>query len=151
MSPLAPGAPLPDVEVVDATGRRVSVRALVDGRPLVLFFYPKDDSPGCTREACSFRDRHADFLAVGAVVAGVSADDAASHARFAARHGLPYPLYSDPDGRARAAFGIGKTFGLFDGRVTFVSGADGVVRHTFSSQLKFLQHVDEALRALGGS
>lgn len=150
MKPLAVGARAPEVEVVDATGQRVPLRSFAPDRPLVVFFYPKDDSPGCTKEACSFRDAYEDFLGAGAAVLGISGDGEASYARFASKHRLPFPLASDPDGRARAAFGVGKTLGFIEGRVTFVIDREGVVRRSFSSHLLIGAHVDEALEAVKG-
>jgi peroxiredoxin Q/BCP len=112
---------------------------------LVLYFYPKDDSPGCTAEACSFRDSYEAFVQAGAQVVGVSADDAASHQAFKARNHLPFTLLSDPGGVAAKALGVKKTFGLIAGRVTFVIDRAGVVQHRFDSQLQVNKHVEEAL------
>jgi peroxiredoxin Q/BCP len=121
------------------------------GKPLVLFFYPKDETPGCTAEACSFRDEYQAFVEAGAEVAGVSSDDGTSHDGFAARHRLPFRLLSDPGEAARKAFGIPKTLGLFPGRATFVIDADGTILHAFNSQFAPLRHVREALTILRGA
>ncbi len=119
------------------------------GRPLVLFFYPKDDTPGCTAEACAFRDSEAELVALGAVVWGVSGDDAGSHSRFAARHRLTYPLLVDQGNALRQAFGVpGALLNLLPGRVTYVIDGDGVVRHTFNNLLDGAAHAREALTAL---
>ena len=98
----------------------------LQGKPLVLFFYPKDDTPGCTAEACAFRDNHAALEALGAVVWGVSGDDAGSHGRFAARHQLPYPLLVDRGNALRQAFGVPNVLLLLPGRVTYVIDAEGL-------------------------
>lgn len=135
------GDALPDATLQGAEGP-VHVRDLV-GKPLVIYFYPKDETPGCTAQACSFRDQYEDFLAAGAEVIGVSSDDASSHAQFKAHHRLPFTLLSDPGGEVAAAWGAGGL--LLKGRVTFVFDATGTCRHRFSSQLRFGKHVDEAL------
>jgi thioredoxin-dependent peroxiredoxin len=118
------------------------------GRPVVLFFYPKDDTAGCTAEACSFRDGYDAFVRAGAEVVGVSSDDGDSHDAFARKYRLPFRLLSDPGGAARKAFGIKKTLGLLPGRATFVIGRDGTILHAFDSQFEPLRHVREALQAL---
>jgi len=121
---------------------------MVGRRPLVLFFYPKDDTPICTKEACAFRDSYETFSAAGAEVIGISSDSAASHRAFAARHKLPFLLASDADGSLRKAFGVPKTLGLFPGRVTYVVDRDGIIRLVFSAQLASQDHVTKALAAV---
>ena len=118
------------------------------GKALVLFFYPKDDTPGCTAEACAFRDSYADLQTLGAEVWGVSGDDAASHQRFASRHNLPYPLLVDRGNQLRKAFGVPGVLGLLPGRVTYVIDGDGVVRHVFNNLLDGAGHRNEARAAL---
>ena len=118
------------------------------GRPLVLFFYPKDDTPGCTIEACTFRDNHAALTALGAEVWGVSGDDAASHRRFAERHGLTFPLLADGGNRLRQAFGVPNSLLVLPGRVTYVIDGAGVIRNVFNDLLNAPAHVAEARRAL---
>jgi len=113
---------------------------------VVLYFYPKDDTPGCTTEACSFRDHYEVLKSAGAEVVGVSSDDVHAHEAFAAKYRLPFTLLSDPDGSVRASYGVKRTLGLVDGRVTFVIDREGVVRHVFSSQIRPKKHVEEALR-----
>lgn len=114
----------------------------------MLFFYPKDDTPVCIAEACAFRDRHQVFIGKGAQIVGVSRDSTERHQSFAGRYDLPYTLLSDEAGEVRAAFGVKKTLGFFDGRVTFVIDREGVIRHAFSSALDASRHVDEALETL---
>ena len=121
---------------------------MVGRRPLVLFFYPKDDTPICTKEACAFRDSYETFSAAGAEVIGISSDNAASHRAFATRHKLPFLLASDADGSLRKAFGVPKTLGLFPGRVTYVVDRDGIIRLVFSAQLASQDHVTKALAAV---
>nr|HMR09896.1 peroxiredoxin [Polyangiaceae bacterium] len=116
--------------------------------PVVLFFYPKDDTPVCIAEACAFRDRHEVFLSHGAQVVGVSGDSLEKHEAFAGRHDLPYTLLSDVGGKVRALFRVKKTLGFFDGRVTFVIGTGGKILHAFSSALDARRHVEESLASL---
>jgi thioredoxin-dependent peroxiredoxin len=139
----------PDVAFVE---KNASVPlASFRGKRLVLFFYPKDDTPGCTAEACSFRDEYQAFVDAGSEVAGVSSDDGASHDGFASKHRLPFRLLSDPGEVARKAFGIPKTLGLFPGRATFVIDGDGKILHAFNSQFAPAKHVQEALTILRGA
>jgi peroxiredoxin Q/BCP len=145
---LAAGAPAPDFSLEDQNGKRVSLAGL-RGRNVVVYFYPKDDTPGCTREACSFRDQYTDFTDAGAEVYGISSDSPASHRAFAAKYELPFTLLSDPDGKVREAFGVPATLGLLPGRVTYVIDKQGVIRHAFNSQLSPARHVAEALQVLG--
>jgi peroxiredoxin Q/BCP len=138
----APLIALPDGEGIE---RRSDALA---GKPLVLFFYPKDDTPGCTAEACAFRDSFADLQELGAELWGVSGDDAASHQRFALRHQLPFPLLVDSGNRLRKAFGVPSVLGLLPGRVTYVIDGEGVIRHVFNNLLDGAAHRREAIEAL---
>ena len=147
---MRPGEQAPDFTSTTHDGTTVSLAAL-RGRWVVLYFYPADDTPGCTAEACSFRDAFEDFTAAGAVVIGVSGNDAASHARFAGKHKLPFSLLSDGDGALRKAYGVKKSLGLMPGRVTYVIDPQGVVRTVFSSQLKATKHTAEALATIRGA
>jgi peroxiredoxin Q/BCP len=115
---------------------------------VVLFFYPKDDTPGCTKEACAFRDDYQQFGELNAEVLGISSDSVKSHGGFVEKHGLPFTLLSDEGDEVRELYGVPNTLGLFPGRVTYVVDKEGVVRHIFSSQLNAIGHVDEALKAL---
>jgi peroxiredoxin Q/BCP len=115
---------------------------------VVLFFYPKDDTPGCAKQACAFRDDHEEFGKLDAEVFGVSSDSVDSHKRFARKHSLPFLLLSDEGGTVRKLYGVPNTFGLFPGRVTYVIDAEGTVRHVFASQLDVDKHVEEARKAL---
>jgi len=144
---LSEGMPAPDVTLRDSGGNAVPL-ASFRGKPLVLFFYPKDNTPGCTVEACAFRDSYQDFVDAGASVIGVSSDNAQSHERFTAKHSLPFPLLSDPGGSARKAFDIPKTFGILPGRATFVIDPSGTIRYAFNSQFSPDKHVANALSAL---
>ena len=144
---LAVGDRAPGFTLPSAAGP-VSLDSLLGDRAVVLFFYPKDDSPGCTAEACSFRDQYDAFVEAGADVVGVSPDSPESHAHFSAKHALRVKLLSDAGGKVAALYGVSKTLGLFPGRATFVVDRQGVVRHVFVSQLQFRRHTSEALDAI---
>jgi peroxiredoxin Q/BCP len=146
MANLNTGDPMPETTLIGDSGP-VKLRERI-GKPLVVYFYPKDETYGCTKEACSFRDQYEDFVAAGADVIGVSADDAASHTSFRDHHKLPFTLLSDPGGKVAASWGVKKNLGFIPGRVTFVFDKVGVIRHRFDSALKFGQHVDEALQMI---
>src|SRR5678815_1058000 len=141
---LKEGSTAPAFKTTDANGETVSLKDL-RGQKVVLYFYPKDDTPGCTKEACSFRDSYQSFTDAGAEVVGVSSDDGASHQKFAEKFHLPFTLVSDTGGSVRKRYGVPATLGLLPGRVTFVIDRDGIVRHVFNSQLQATKHVDEAL------
>lgn len=143
----------PDFSLPDKNGAIVRLAAL-RGSPVVVFFYPKDDTPTCTVEACLFRDRYEDFVAAGARVLGISSDGASSHAAFAKRYRLPFALLTDRDGRVRRSWRVKRTMGLLPGRATYVLDAQGTVRHVFQSARNPERHVNEALsvvRHLAGS
>jgi peroxiredoxin Q/BCP len=142
------GDAAPDFTLPSATGVPVHLGDFRGVSEVVLFFYPKDNSPACTAEACSFRDSYEAFREAGAEVIGVSADSLASHLDFAGRHRLPYRLLSDSDGSLRALYCVPKTLGFIPGRVTYLIDKQGIVRHIFSSQLQPTRHVEEALRVL---
>jgi peroxiredoxin Q/BCP len=144
---LTVGDKAPDFTLPCSSGGTITLSELTKGkgRTVVVFFYPKDDTPGCTAEACGFRDLYEEFAGAGAEVVGISADSAASHQRFAGKHKLPMKLLSDADGRVRQAWGVRSTLGIFPGRATFVVDRDGVVRHEFTSQLRVVSHVQQAL------
>jgi peroxiredoxin Q/BCP len=118
------------------------------GRWVVLYFYPADDTPGCTVEACAFRDAYEDFTDAGAVVIGASGQSVESHEKFKAKRNLPFTLVADEDGTLRQAFGVKKSIGVLDGRVTYVIDPEGIVREVFSSQLRVKQHQARALATI---
>jgi peroxiredoxin Q/BCP len=144
MASLSVGDPVPDVTFRDASGP-VRLKELIGDKVIVLYFYPKDETKGCTAEACSFRDRYQDFTDAGADVIGVSTDTARSHESFAKHHRLPFRLLTDEGGAAAKAMGVKKTLGIVPGRSTFVIDRDGVVRLRWDGQLGAVRHVDEAL------
>jgi peroxiredoxin Q/BCP len=145
---LRPGDPAPDFTLLDPTATPFHLGALRGMKPVVIFFYPKDNTLVCTREACAFRNRYEEFLAAGAVVVGISDDDAASHMRFSTKWDLPYPLLSDPMGVVRKAYGVTGLFGLLKGRETIVIDREGIIIHIVRDRFNGQAHVDEALDVL---
>ena len=115
---------------------------------VVIFFYPRDETPGCTAQACSYRDEHAAFRELGAEVVGISSDSARSHGAFADHHQLPFRLVADTDGSIRRRYGINKTWGLIPGRVSILVDRDGVIRQIHESQFRPTSHVPAMLKAL---
>jgi peroxiredoxin Q/BCP len=142
------GSKAPDFTLLSQSGELVSLKDFLGKKPVVLYFYPKDDTPGCTKEACAFRDSFEEFRRLDAEVLGISSDSVESHRSFAMQHDLPFTLLSDGERKVRRLYGVPNTLGLFPGRVTYVIGEEGVVRHIFSSQLGMEKHVEEALKAL---
>ena len=140
------GSDAPDFEGKTDKGTNVRLYDLLKSSEVVLYFYPKDSTPGCTAEACSFRDNWEDIQKAGAVVIGVSTDSLDSHKKFRDHYSLPFDLVSDPD------YKIGKMYGLhgfiIKPRVTFVIDRMGKIRHVYESQLNAKNHVREALSAL---
>ncbi len=142
------GSVAPDFTLPSQSGDMVSLEDFLGHKPVILFFYPKDDTPGCTKQACAFRDNYEEFRKLDAKVIGISSDSVESHESFAARYNLPFTLLSDEGGIVRKLYGVPNTFGLFPGRVTYVIDQEGVVRHVFSSQVEAARHVEEALKTV---
>lgn len=142
------GAKAPDFTLKAENGEPVRLADLLGQGPVVVFFYPKDMTPGCTVEAGAFAKAYGEFRRLGAQVVGISSDGGPSHQKFKEQCGLPYPLLSDEGGKVRAAFGVPKTFGILPGRTTYLIDESGIVRHVFHSQFKAEQHPVEALEAL---
>jgi peroxiredoxin Q/BCP len=143
------GDEAPDFNFTHKNGSPASLKSLRQQKAVVLYFYPKDDTPGCTAQACSFRDAYEDFIQAGAEVIGVSSDETSSHEAFAARYRLPFTLISDADGSLRKRYGVPRSFmGLMPGRVTYVIDREGIVRHVFNSQLQATKHITEAMEVL---
>jgi peroxiredoxin Q/BCP len=149
------GEPAPPFALSDADGRTVALEDLA-GKHVVLYFYPKDDTPGCTKEACGFRDAWHDLQALGAVVLGVSPDSAASHTRFAEKYRLPFPLLSDPDKRVMQDYGAWGEKTLYGRKTTGVIrssvwiGPDGRVRRHWPRIANAETHPAEVVAALRG-
>lgn len=133
-------------KMLDQTGKEFDMNQL-KGKPFVVYFYPKDDTPGCTKQACSFRDAYEDFQDLGVPVIGISSDSPVSHANFAKKHNLPFRLLSDTNSKFRKEVGVPTNLlGLLPGRVTYVLNAEAEIVHTFNSQLQAERHMEEALR-----
>jgi peroxiredoxin Q/BCP len=145
MARIKEGDIAPDFTLRANTGEDVTLSSFNGKKAVVLFFYPKDDTPGCTKEACDFRDSHVRFLDSGAEVIGVSSDSVDSHEKFAGKHNLPMKLLSDPGGTVRALYGVKATLGILPGRATFIIDRQGKVAYTFESQLRPHEHVKRAL------
>ena len=143
------GDVIPDFVLPDQDGNDFDIRNIKGKQNLVIYFYPKDDTPGCTKEACTFRDSMQDFDSLDAKVIGISADASYSHKTFAEKYHLTFTLLSDEDKTVRRLFRVpGDLFGLLDGRVTYVVDKTGTVRHVFRSQLNAAKHAEEAKAAL---
>ena len=135
------GDPAPDFTLPTTDGAPFHLAGQRD-RAVVLYFYPKDDTPGCTAEACSFRDQYQDFQDLGAEVVGVSSDSAASHQKFTRKHRLPFPLLADTDGQVRRLYQVPRALlGLLPGRVTFVIDKQGIIQYIFNSMSRATDHV----------
>ncbi|MGE3912803.1 MAG: thioredoxin-dependent thiol peroxidase [Chloroflexota bacterium] len=147
------GEPAPAVTLVSDKGETISLDDFKDKQAVVLYFYPKDDTPGCTKEACSFRDLSADFAEKGAVILGVSPDDVASHVKFRDKFSLPFPLLADPGAEIAQKYGVwveknmyGKKYMGVE-RTTVVIGKDGNIKKVFP-KVSVDGHVEEVLAAL---
>ena len=139
----------PSFQLPDSTGKLIDSNDYLGVTPLVIYFYPKDETAGCTAQACAFRDQYQDFLDAGAEVIGISSDPPVAHNSFAAHHRLPFLLLSDSNGEFRKKIGVpGNMFGLIPGRVTYVIDNKGQVKYIFDSQLNVTKHISESLRIL---
>jgi peroxiredoxin Q/BCP len=145
---LRTGENAPDFTLVTEMGESIQLSAFRGLKNVVLFFYPKDDTPGCTKEACAFRDAYAEFVRQDTVVLGIGSDSEDSHQRFASKYSLPFPLLVDEGGQVRRAYGISRTLGVIPGRATFVIDKRGIVQAAFSAQFQPEEHVRTALAAL---
>jgi thioredoxin-dependent peroxiredoxin len=138
----------PDFTLPSQMGDKVKLSEFFGKKNVVLYFYPKDETIGCTKEACAFRDSYDVFTKLGAEVLGVSGQNVESHKGFASHYGLPFLLLSDVDNRVRQLYGVPTTMGIIPGRVTYIIDKKGVVRHIFNSQYQPEKHVQEALDML---
>ena len=140
------GDKAPSFSLIDQNG---DIRTLNKvKKPLVLFFYPKDDTPGCTIEACGFRDKYDLFKILGAEVWGISNGSIQSHLEFANKNKLQYPLLCDQNNILRNQFGVPKKLGFIEGRVTYIINSEGVIKHIFEALLNGPAHIKEAIKAL---
>lgn len=138
----------PDFMLKDQHGDVIKLSDFRDKNKVVLYFYPKDDSSGCTLEACSFRDHYDEFKNAGAEVIGISSDTTTSHFKFASKFHLPFTLLSDVGSKVRKLYNIPNSYLFIPGRVTFIIDKGGVIKHIFNSQTNALKHVQEAMKVL---
>ena len=129
------GSKAPDFTLPSQSDELVNLGDFLGEKPVVLFFYPKDDTPACTKEACAFRDEYKQFSKLDAEIIGISSNSVESHKRFAKKHKLPFTLLSDRREKVRRLYDVPNTFGLFPGRVTYAIDQEGIVRQVFSSQI----------------
>ncbi len=149
MNKIEVGSQIPLFELNDQHGESFNIETVLGKKNLVIYFYPKDDSPGCTKEACSFRDQFEVFADADAIIIGISAQSVNSHLNFAQKHGLNYTLLSDEGNLVRKLFGVPSSFfGLIPGRVTYIVNKEGEVVYLFNSQIQVDKHVNEALRII---
>ena len=149
---MAPGIQVgdkaPDFTLPSQSEEPVRLYDRLGDRVVVLYFYPKDETRGCTAEACGFRDSHEVFAQSGAEVIGVSSDSPGKHAAFAEHHKLPFTLLSDKGGQVRKSYGVPAVLGVIPGRVTYVIDRTGTVRHIFNSMTNISKHVNDALEVV---
>ena len=145
---MRPGDPVPDFELPAQDGRPVRLSEELKRGPVILFFYPRAMTPGCTKESCHFRDLEAEFAAVGATRLGISADPIDRQRQFSEKHGFDFPLLSDPERAVARMYGVKRPGPLFNKRATFVIGRDGLLLARISSEVDMARHADEALAAL---
>ena len=142
------GEKVPAIQLKDQNGNNFNFQELVGEKAFVVYFYPKDFTPGCTKEACSFRDRYEEFKELGAEVIGISSDTEKSHSKFVKKYGLPFIFLSDEDKAARKAFNVkSNLLGLIPGRETFIFDETGILLHKFNS-MNAGRHIQEALAVL---
>jgi len=142
------GDKIPDFELKDQNGNDFELKDHLGKGKIILYFYPKDETLGCTKEACAFRDSYESFTDAGAKVIGISSDSIKSHKQFAEKYNLPFTLLSDPGSKVRKLFKVQKTLGILPGRTTFVLNKDGIVIYAFNSQFRFSEHIKKALKII---
>jgi peroxiredoxin Q/BCP len=142
------GDKAPDFTLPSQMGDNVTLSEFFNKKNIVLYFYPKDETIGCTKEACTFRDNYEELTKLDAEVLGVSGQSVESHQSFATHYGLPFILLSDQDNKVRELYGVPSTMGIIPGRVTYIIDKKGIVRHIFNSQTQAPRHVEEAKKTL---
>jgi peroxiredoxin Q/BCP len=147
-SSLQIGDKAPDFNLISQHQQSVALKDLLKKGPVVIFFYPKDDTRVCTAEACAFRDAFTAFNEIKTTVVGISSDSVESHKAFATKYNLQFLLLSDPLQEVRNAFGVPKMMGMMPGRVTYVIDANGIIQHVYNASFRAKEHVEQALRAL---
>lgn len=145
---LTPGTPAPEIELADQHGRPFKLTAQRGVKNVVVYFYPMDDTRVCTIQACGFRDAYADLVGMDTEVVGISAQEEASHQRFASKYELPFTLLTDAGAKVRKAYGVRGFLALVPGRVTYVIDKQGIIRAATKDMFDGERHVREALEAL---
>lgn len=141
----------PVLKLKNQFGEEFEISNVLGNKILVIYFYPKDDTPGCTKEACSFRDRFEEFKDLGCEVIGISSDSQEKHKEFSEKHKLPFILLADTKQEVRKSFGVpGSLFGLIPGRVTYIVGKDKKIKGIFNSLLNPIGHIEHALGLVKG-
>ena len=149
MKKIEVGSTVPQFTLDDQNGTPFSINSVIGKKKLVIYFYPMDDSPGCTKEACAFRDQFEVFKEADAMIIGISGQSVESHKKFAEKYHLSFTLLSDDGDKVRKLFGVPVNFlGMIPGRVTYIVDKPGKVVYVFNSQIQATKHVDEALRIL---
>lgn len=149
MKKLEIGSKIPKFTLKNQIGVDIHTANFIGKKNLVIYFYPKDDTPGCTKEACAFQDKYEEFAEMGAEVIGISADSVASHKNFAEKYNLSFTLLSDIDNQVRKKFGVpSDIFGLIPGRVTYIIDKRGIIQHIFNAQFNANKHIRAALKSL---
>jgi len=141
------GDQVPNFSLKDQNNKTFNIADNI-GKPMVVYFYPKDDTPGCTKQACKFRDEFEKFTDLGTLVIGVSADNIESHKKFEEKYNLPFILLADTENEVRSLFGVPKNLFLIPGRVTYVIDKRGVIQYIFNSQLGIEKHIGNSLQKL---
>jgi len=146
---IAVGDKCPTFTLKDQNNTDFDIKSVLGKKVLVIYFYPKDDTPGCTAEACSFRDSYEDFKDLGCDVIGISSDSPEKHAKFAEKNRLSFTLLADTSKTVRKQFGVpGNLFGLIPGRVTYIIDKKGIVRHIYNSLTNAAGHIEESIKAV---
>jgi peroxiredoxin Q/BCP len=149
MNEIKIGSKIPEFKLKDQNGNLFDINSVLGKKNLVIYFYPKDDTPGCTAQACSFRDQFEVFEEADALIIGISGQSVESHKEFAQKHRLSFTLLSDEGNIIRKQFGVPTNLlGFLPGRVTYIVNKTGRVIYIFNSQMQATKHVDEALRIL---
>lgn len=143
------GDQVPSFSLLDQDGKMFDIKDFVGKENLVIYFYPKDDTPGCTKQACSFRDSFSQFETLNATVIGISSDSVESHREFADKYQLQFSLLSDTEGKVRALFGVkNDVLGLIPGRVSYIVDKNGVIISIYNNQFGSVKHIENALEVL---
>ena len=146
MKKIEVGDAIPNITLKDENGIEVNINSIK--KPLIIYFYPKDETPGCIKEACKFRDEFQSFVDLGVPIFGISGDSSASHKKFKEKYHLPFTLLADSNNKVRKAFGVPKSLLFLPGRVTYIVNEKGIVMYRFNSQFGAEKHIENTLKFL---